>query len=107
MSRKRDDPDAGRGPPSPASRAGDWPARQDVAAVGQTVARRLFTAGLDLHLALMLLGDGPAAQRCSKALDEMDHAIRQVRYLVLAAQEQRGDGRLPAGEQPAWVRGDG
>jgi hypothetical protein len=97
MSRRPEDPAPGRGPPVP--QAGDWPVNQDIASLGQTVAGRLFTAGLDLHFALMLLDDGPAAQRCAKALDELDHAIRQVRYLVLAAQELSSDGRSTAGSQ--------
>lgn len=61
-----------------------------------------MSAGLNLHFAQMLLGDGPAAKRCTKAIDELDRAITQVRFLVLA-KERPGDLRSPAGGQPAWV----
>lgn len=101
MSGRWDDPVDGRGPPAPASRSPEWTGGEDVAALGQTVAGRLFTAGLDLHFALMLIGEGPAAQRCARALDELDNAIRQVRQLALAAQERSGDGHSPASGVPS------
>jgi hypothetical protein len=98
MSAGRDDPATGRTPPATAVQSHDLAGIQDIAALGQTVAGRLLRAGLDLHVALKLIGDGPAAQRCASALDELDHAIRQVRKLVLAAHERSGDGQLPAGD---------
>ena len=100
MSGRLDDPVAGRGPPAPEGRSSGWTGGEDVAALGQTVAGRLLAAGLNLHFALMLMGEGPAAQRCTRALDELDHAIWQVRQLVLAAQERSGDGHPPAGGAP-------
>jgi hypothetical protein len=98
MSGRRDDPANGRNPSLPASRPRDRDGGEAVSALGQSVAGRLFTAGLELHFALRLIGEGPAAQRCAAALDEVDRAITQVRHLALAAQEHAVDGhQLPIG----------
>lgn len=105
VSGRWDDPAVGRGPPAPAGRSPGRAGSQDVAALGQTVAARLFTAGLDLHFALMLIGEGPAARRCTRAIDELDSAIRQVRRLVLAVQEQSRGGRSPASGVPFRASG--
>lgn len=91
---------------APGARPTGWD-DDDVTALGQTVAGRLFTAGLDLHFALMLIGDGPAAQRCNRAVDEIDQAIRQVRHLVLAVHERDGDGHGPVGDIHTPYPGDG
>jgi hypothetical protein len=75
--------------------------------MGQTVASRLTAAALDLHAAVTMIGDGPAAQRCASALDQLDHAIRQVRQWVLAVQQRSGDGQSPAGGASSRAPGRG
>lgn len=112
MSGRRDHPAAGRGPSVAAGRssgraAGGDGAARDVTVLGESVADHLFTAALELHFALMLLGDGPAARRCAMALDELDRAIRQVRQLALSAHEQPGDGRRHAGGASPGMTGPG
>lgn len=60
--------------------------------MAQSVATRLFATGLDLHFALMLIGEGPGAHRCTMALEELDGAIKQVRRLALAVEDRSPDG---------------
>jgi hypothetical protein len=57
----------------------------DARELGQVIAARLFSAGLDLHSALTLIADGPVADRLFHAVDELDGAIRDLRHLVLVA----------------------
>ena len=47
--------------------------------LNDVVIRRLFTAGMDLHGALRLMGDHPASGKICHALDELDQAIRDIR----------------------------
>jgi hypothetical protein len=47
--------------------------------LNDVVLRRLFTAGLDLHEALRLMGDHPASGKICHAVDELDQAIRDLR----------------------------
>jgi len=56
----------------------------DARELGQVIAARLFSAGLDLHSALTLIADGPVSDRLYHAVDELDEAIRDLRHLVLA-----------------------
>ena len=42
------------------------------------VVRRLLAAGQDLQAALGLMGDHPAGGKIRHAVDEMDHAIRDI-----------------------------
>ena len=101
MSGRRDEPAVGGGPSAAAGRKYDWTVGGNVGALAQSVTARLFAASLDLNLALTSLGDGPAAERCATALDELDGAIKQVRQVALAAQERPGDGqRRRAGASP-------
>lgn len=53
------------------------------AALNDVVVQRLFTAGLDLEAALGLMGDHPASGKICHAVDELDHAIRDIRDTVL------------------------
>lgn len=107
MSSRRDHPAAGRWPSAATGQSSGRAADGDIAALGESVADRLFTAGLELHFALMLLGDGPAARRCAMALDELDRAIKQVRQLALSAHEQPGDGQRDAGGASPGMAGPG
>ena len=57
---------------------------RDVGDLGQSIATRLFSAGLDLNSVLMLTGDGPARQRLRQVVEELDEAIKELRHLMLA-----------------------
>jgi len=46
------------------------------------VVRRIFAAGLDLHLALGLIGEHRGAGKIHHAIDELDNAIRDIRDAV-------------------------
>lgn len=70
-------------PPWPGDDTRDPGYDGDACALGQLIAARLFSAGLDLHSALTLIADGPAADRLYHAVDELDGAIRDLRHLVL------------------------
>jgi hypothetical protein len=49
------------------------------------VARRLFSAGLDLDAALGLTGEHGAAGRIRHAVSELDTAIRDIRDMVFGS----------------------
>jgi hypothetical protein len=46
------------------------------------VVRRIFAAGLDLHVALGLIGEHRGADKIYHAIDELDNAIRDIRDAV-------------------------
>ena len=46
------------------------------------VVRRIFAAGLDLQVALGLIGDHSGASKIYHALDELDQAIRDIRDTI-------------------------
>jgi signal transduction histidine kinase len=50
--------------------------------MNDVVIHRICSAGLTLQGALGLLRDQPAAREISHALDELDHAIRDIRDIV-------------------------
>ena len=50
--------------------------------LNDVVVRRLYTAGLDLHAALGLMGDHPASCKVCHAVDELDQAIRDIRNTI-------------------------
>jgi len=56
----------------------------DAGALGQAIANLLFSAGMDLQFALMVVGDGPSAPRLRHAVGELDEAIKDLRFLMLA-----------------------
>jgi signal transduction histidine kinase len=58
------------------------------------VARRLFTAGLDLEAARGLTGEHRAAGRIQHAISELDLAIRDIRDIVFATRREAGLGAL-------------
>lgn len=58
------------------------------------VVQRLFAVGLDLQGICALIGPGPAADRLSSQIDEMDATIRQMRSAGFGA---HGVGREPVG----------
>lgn len=82
--RSPEPPDAVAGEGRP-GRARNYP---DPAAVGQEISRRLFSAGCDLHFALMTVRDEPARYRLEHAVHEVDDAIRELRHLMLAILER-------------------
>jgi hypothetical protein len=55
---------------------------------GQRIANCLFSAGMDVQFALMVAGDGPAGPQLRHAVDQLDDAIRELRFLMLAIPEQ-------------------
>ena len=61
--------------------------------VNDIVVRRIFAASLDLQGALLLIGERPGAGKIQHAIDEMDHAIRDLRDILF----DRQLGRQPAG----------
>ncbi len=60
----------------------------DAGARGQRIANCLFSAGMDVQFALMVAGDGPAGSQLRHAVGELDDAIRELRFLMLAIPEQ-------------------
>lgn len=64
---------------------------EEVTGLGHEVAARFLSASLEVQSALSLLDEGPAADRCARALGELDQAIRRVRHLTLAAQKNTGN----------------
>jgi hypothetical protein len=49
--------------------------------LNDVVVHPLFTAGLDLHAALGLIGDHPASSKICHAVDELDQAIRDIQNI--------------------------
>lgn len=56
----------------------DWIAQ----CMNDVVIQRIFSAGLTLQLALGLIGDQRGAREIYQAVDELDHAIRDIRAIV-------------------------
>ena len=50
--------------------------------MNDVVVRRIFGAGLDLQVALSLIGDHSGASKIYHALDELDQAIRDIRDTI-------------------------
>jgi hypothetical protein len=50
--------------------------------LNDVVVRRIFAAGLDLHVALGLIGEHRGAGKIYHAIDELDNAIRDIRDAV-------------------------
>jgi signal transduction histidine kinase len=50
--------------------------------LNDVVVRRIFAAGLDLHVALALIGEHQGADRIHHVIDELDNAIRDIRDAV-------------------------
>jgi hypothetical protein len=50
--------------------------------LSDVVVRRLVAAGQDLQAALGLMGDHPASGKIRHAVDEMDHAIWDIRDTI-------------------------
>jgi hypothetical protein len=65
-----------------------WPPHQltpqetALAEVVGEVVHRLFAAGLSLASAQSIIGDGAAGNRVASAIDELDHAIRDIRTAI-------------------------
>ena len=53
-----------------------------------TIIERLFSAGLDVHTALRLVGDTPTATLLHEAIDRLDRVVRQVRLEALDRRSQ-------------------
>jgi hypothetical protein len=56
----------------------------DPAELGQAILAALLTAGLALNSALTMIPDGPAAAQVSRAIDELDAAVKELPHLVHA-----------------------
>lgn len=50
--------------------------------MNDVVIQRIFSAGLTLQLALSLLGDQRGTREIRRALDDLDHAIQDIRDIV-------------------------
>jgi hypothetical protein len=50
--------------------------------MNDVVVRRIFAAGLDLQAALGLIGDHSGASKIYHAIDELHHAIRDIRDTI-------------------------
>jgi hypothetical protein len=50
--------------------------------MNDVVVRRIFAAGLDLQAALGLIGDQRVVGKIYHAIDELDHAIRDIRDTI-------------------------
>lgn len=50
--------------------------------MNDVVIQRIFSAGLTLQLALGLIGDQRGAREIYRAVDELDHAIRDIRDIA-------------------------
>ena len=46
------------------------------------VIHRIFAAGLDLQAALGLIGDHSGSGKICHAIDELDHAIKDIREII-------------------------
>jgi signal transduction histidine kinase len=46
------------------------------------VIHRIFAAGLDLQAALGLIGDHAGSGKICHAIDELDHAIKDIREII-------------------------
>jgi hypothetical protein len=68
--------------------------RTDRRGLNDIVVRRLFSAGLDLEVALGLIGEHRAAGTVQRAVSELDLAIRDIRNVVFGS---RRPGRPAAG----------
>lgn len=62
----------------------DSGASGEVAALGQAISNRLFSAGLDLNFVMMTRHDEPGVRRLEQAITEIDDAIKDLRHLMLA-----------------------
>jgi signal transduction histidine kinase len=51
--------------------------------INDVVVHRIFAAGLDLQAALELIGEHRAASKIWHAIDELDHAVRDIRDTIL------------------------
>ena len=56
----------------------------DAGVLAETIVSRLFSAGMDLHFALMVTGDGVVAPKLRHAIGELDEALKSLRHLMLA-----------------------
>jgi signal transduction histidine kinase len=65
--------------------------------MNDVVVHRLFSAGLALETALVLMGDHPGAAKVQKAIGELDLAIRDFRNVLFDHQVR---GRLPRNQPP-------
>jgi hypothetical protein len=59
------------------------------------VVRRIFAAGLDLQAALGLIGDHSGASKISRAVDELDQAIRDIRDTIFDRSPARYSDHVP------------
>lgn len=55
------------------------------------VVQRLFAAGLNIQSVCALIGPGPAADRLSHQVDEIDATIRQIRSTIFGLRATRGE----------------
>lgn len=67
----------------------------DVGRLAQKASAHLLAAGLELHSAMPLIGEGKTVGQCAGALGDIDDALKLIRQLVVAADRCPGDGRWP------------
>ena len=65
--------------------------------MNDVVVHRLFSAGLALETALVLIGDHPGAAKVQKAIGELDLAIRDFRSVLF---DHQARGRLSRNQPP-------
>jgi signal transduction histidine kinase len=65
--------------------------------MNDVVVHRLFSAGLALETALVLMGDHPGAAKVQKAIGELDLAIRDFRSVLF---DHQARGRLSRNQPP-------
>ena len=72
--------------------------------MNDVVVRRIFAAGLDLQVALGLIGDHSGAGQIYHALDELDQAIKDIRDTIFDRSPPFGCGAFdqssPTGVPP-------
>ncbi|KAA0932975.1 sensor histidine kinase [Streptomyces apricus] len=72
--------------------------------LGESVVRRIFEAGLDLHATAAMIGEGPAQRRLLHGVAELDGVIRALRESVFALGDEGGtaaaDSGAPEGPGP-------
>jgi hypothetical protein len=56
--------------------------------LGESVVRRIFEAGLDLHGTAAMIGEGPAQRRLMRGVAELDAVIRALRESVFDVSDE-------------------
>jgi signal transduction histidine kinase len=65
--------------------------------LGESVVRRIFEAGLDLHGTAAMIGEGPAQRRLMRGVAELDAVIRALRESVFDLSDETDAAATDAG----------